>query len=145
MRRLLVTGWSCNSNVPAIRMTALSAGSRTSADADLEHLTCWCLERFQGSVSPAALLLSLEFCSTGGSSLCFSLGPAAITYKIHRELNSVKTYKCQFVKDKTFALKYINLLFEVSLRDVFLNSVAVLIYSWLLLSFIIWCKSSISL
>lgn len=33
-------------------MTALSAGSRTSPDADLERLTRWCLGRFHGKVSP---------------------------------------------------------------------------------------------
>lgn len=38
--------------IPAIRMTALSAGSRTSPDADLERLTRWCLARFHGKVSP---------------------------------------------------------------------------------------------
>lgn len=38
--------------LPAMRMTALSAGSSTSPDADLERLTRWCLARFHGSVSP---------------------------------------------------------------------------------------------
>lgn len=38
--------------VPAMRMTALSAGSSTSPEADLERLMRWCLGRFQGSVSP---------------------------------------------------------------------------------------------
>lgn len=33
-------------------MTALSAGSSTSPDADLERFMRWCLGRFQGSVSP---------------------------------------------------------------------------------------------
>lgn len=57
----------CDSNtavvtgiLPAMRITALSAGSRTSPEADLERLTLWCLERFQGRVSPGqgTLLLS---------------------------------------------------------------------------------------
>lgn len=52
--------------LPAMRMTALSAGSRTSPDADLERLTRWCLGRFQGNVSPgraeehSSLLLSSD-------------------------------------------------------------------------------------
>lgn len=51
---------------PAMRMTALSAGSRTSPDADLERLTRWCLAKFQGRVSPgkveehSSLLLSSD-------------------------------------------------------------------------------------
>lgn len=46
--------------LPAMRITALSAGSRTSPEADLERLTLWCLDRFQGRVSPGqgTLLLS---------------------------------------------------------------------------------------
>lgn len=49
-----------------MRMTALSAGSRTSPDADLERLTRWCLAKFQGRVSPgkaeehSSLLLSSD-------------------------------------------------------------------------------------
>lgn len=35
-----------------MRITALSAGSRTSPEADLERLILWCLGRFQGNVSP---------------------------------------------------------------------------------------------
>ena len=48
-----------------MRMTALSAGSSTSPDADLERLMRWCFGRFQGSVSPGdgAKLESLEMSS----------------------------------------------------------------------------------
>lgn len=42
----------CVNFVPAMRMTALSAGSSTSPEADLERLMRWCFGRFQGNVSP---------------------------------------------------------------------------------------------
>lgn len=46
--------------LPAMRITALSAGSRTSPDADLERLILWCLARFQGKVSPGQGALAVS-------------------------------------------------------------------------------------
>lgn len=60
-----------DSPLPAMRMTALSAGSRTSPDADLERLTRWCLAKFHGSVSPGKgeVLSSLGLSSDADLSL----------------------------------------------------------------------------
>ena len=53
--------------VTAMRMTALSAGSRMPPDADLERFRRWCLGRFHGNVSPGdgelVMLSSLELSS----------------------------------------------------------------------------------
>lgn len=54
--------------LPAIRITALSAGSRTSPEADLDRFIRWCLGRFQGSVSPGTGEQLEEFRSTELSS-----------------------------------------------------------------------------
>lgn len=61
-----------------MRMTALSAGSSTSAEADLERLTFWYLDKFQGSVSPGTRSLGLS--SFRDRILCLSLLPEAITW-----------------------------------------------------------------
>lgn len=62
-----------------MRMTALSAGSNTSAEADLERLTFWYMDKFQGSVSPG--VRSLVLSSFIDSILCLSLLPEAITWE----------------------------------------------------------------
>lgn len=73
---------------PAIRMTALSAGSSTSAEADLERLTFWYLDKFQGSVSPGVRSLA---CSSRDSILGLSRFPEAITWGRKSEVVSGQT------------------------------------------------------
>lgn len=60
-----------------MRMTALSAGSSTSPEADLERFMRWCLGRFQGSVSPGdeQQVGSLELSSDEALMRGFFLGP----------------------------------------------------------------------
>lgn len=65
--------------IPAIRMTALSAGSRTSPEADFDLLMRWCLGRFQGNVSPGEgeqliEIRSLELSSDAALTRGFLLG-----------------------------------------------------------------------
>lgn len=61
-----------------MRMTALSAGSSTSDEADLERLTVWYLDKFQGSVSPGDRSLVLS--SFRDNIRRLSLLPEAITW-----------------------------------------------------------------
>lgn len=71
-----------------MRITALSAGSRTSPEADLERLTLWSLDRFQGRVSPAdgTPYFSSQVSSNGVRSLRLSFR-VAITYRMKRLKN----------------------------------------------------------
>lgn len=72
--------------LPAMRMTALSAGSRTSPEADLERLIRWCLGKFQGRVSPGdgeqlTKLRSLELSSDAALTRGLLLGFSSIVWK----------------------------------------------------------------
>lgn len=67
--------------LPAMRITALSAGSRTSPDADLERLILWCLGRFQGKVSPGEGTLAVSPSLSSGRLCSLSLSfHVAITF-----------------------------------------------------------------
>lgn len=70
-------GCGSSSFLPAMRMTALSAGSSTSPEADLERFMRWCLGRFQGNVSPGdeQQLGSLDVSSDEALVKGFFLGP----------------------------------------------------------------------
>lgn len=68
-------------------MTALSAGSSTSPEADLERFMRWCLGRFHGSVSPGegetvtelrSLELSSDAALTRGLRLDLALGSSIV-------------------------------------------------------------------
>lgn len=73
-----------------MRITALSAGSRTSPEVDLERLILWCLDRFHGRVSPgqgAAICSTEDSCSgVWTPCLCLRSAIASISKMINRQI-----------------------------------------------------------
>lgn len=93
MRHSIMYSEGCRCTIrcflPAMRITALSAGSRTSPEVDFERLILWCLDRFHGRVSPGqgAAICSTEDSCSGVWTPCLCLRSAitSISKMINRQ------------------------------------------------------------